>query len=117
MERMTDPVYNPVTNPADRGTPVASEADVLIVGAGICGLMAAAELASRRTDHGLRTVLLDKGRVAGGRLSTRRIGLGRADHGAQFFTARDPRFAKVVERWHSDNLVFRWSNGWSDCPA
>ncbi len=107
MERMTNPLANS-TGPAAR------EADVLIVGAGICGLMAASCLASQRASRSLRIVLLDKGRAAGGRLGTRRIGLGRADHGAQFFTARDPRFAELVERWQGDNLIFRWSSGWSD---
>ncbi|HRA66197.1 MAG TPA: NAD(P)-binding protein, partial [Caldilinea sp.] len=46
--------------------------DVVIVGAGLCGLMAGAVLAER----GLRLVLLDKGRSVGGRLATRRIGAG-----------------------------------------
>lgn len=62
----------------------AAPADVLIVGVGICGLVAATSL----TAGGLRVVLLDKGRSVGGRLGTRRVGPGRADHGAQFFTAR-----------------------------
>ena len=87
-----------------------AEVDVLIVGAGICGLAAAANL----TERGLRVTILDKGRVVGGRLGTRRVGLGRADHGAQFFTARSERFAALVQTWRDDNLVFRWSTGWSD---
>ena len=99
-----------VTTSNTAAVTASSLVDVLIVGAGICGLLAAAPLAER----GLRVVLLDKGRNVGGRLATRRVGLGRADHGAQFFTARDERFAALVEKWRAEKLVFRWSNGWSD---
>lgn len=84
--------------------------DALIVGAGICGLMAAGQL----VDHGASVLLLDKGRGVGGRLATRRIAGGRADHGAQFFTVRAARFQQFVTRWLDQNLVFRWSDGWSD---
>lgn len=101
-----------MTMPTDRPPPASTleVVDVLIVGAGICGLSAAANLVK----HGLRVTLLEKGSAAGGRLATRRVGLGRADHGAQFFTARSERFAALVETWRKDNLVFRWSTGWSD---
>lgn len=84
--------------------------DVVIIGAGLSGLMAGRLLRSR----GLRVVLLDKGRSVGGRLATRRIGPGRADHGAQFFTARAPEFRSWVERWLAAGLVYQWSAGWSD---
>jgi predicted NAD/FAD-dependent oxidoreductase len=84
--------------------------DVLIVGAGLAGLMAGRVLA----DKGLRVLLLDKGRSVGGRMATRRIGGGIADHGAQFFTVRDPEFGTFVERWIAEGLVFEWSRGWSD---
>ncbi|MFN8469006.1 MAG: FAD-dependent oxidoreductase [Caldilineaceae bacterium] len=84
--------------------------DALIVGAGICGLMAAGRL----LDHGASVLMLDKGRSVGGRLATRRIGAGRADHGAQFFTVRSAPFQEFVTRWLEQNLVFRWSTGWSD---
>ncbi|MBE2237780.1 MAG: FAD-dependent oxidoreductase [Caldilineaceae bacterium] len=84
--------------------------DVAIVGAGLCGLMAGAVLA----EHGQRVVLLDKGRSVGGRLATRRIGAGRADHGAQFFTVRSPRFGAWVERWRAADIVYQWGTGWSD---
>lgn len=86
------------------------QTDVLIIGAGIAGLMAASQLVAR----GLTVTLLDKGRGVGGRMATRRIGPGRADHGAQFFTARHPSFVQRVDRWHSQDLVFPWSTGWSD---
>jgi renalase len=85
-------------------------AEVLIVGAGMSGLMAAHTLRRR----GLGVTLVDKGRGVGGRLATRRIGPGRADHGAQFFTVRTPEFQAWVDRWLADGLVYEWSRGWSD---
>lgn len=84
--------------------------DLTIIGAGMSGLMAATMLA----DSNMRITLLDKGRSVGGRLATRRIGPGRADHGAQFFTVRDDRFRTFVDRWLAHGLVFPWSTGWSN---
>ena len=86
------------------------ETDILVVGAGLTGLMAAKVL----TQQGLRVAVIDKGRSVGGRLATRRIGPGRADHGAQFFTIRSAEFQKWAEQWLKEGLAFRWSNGWSD---
>ncbi len=76
------------------------------------GLMAATTLSADR-----QITILDKGRSVGGRLATRRLENGRADHGAQFFTVRDEAFALHVDRWLSDGLVFRWSTGWGDGSA
>jgi len=84
--------------------------DVLIVGAGMSGLMAARTL----TERGLRVTLLDKGHGVGGRMATRRIGEGLADHGAQFFTVRSPEFQQFVDAWIADGLVYEWSRGWND---
>ena len=66
-------------------------ADVLVIGAGMAGLIAAAELQRA----GRRVLVLDKGRGVGGRLASRRIGEASFDHGAQFITARTPRFAAL----------------------
>jgi renalase len=84
--------------------------DVLIVGAGISGLMAAQQL----TAVGISVALVDKGRSPGGRLATRRIGPGQADHGAQFFTVRTAIGHDLVTRWLREELIFEWSRGWSD---
>lgn len=86
------------------------KSDILIVGAGITGLMAAGEV--RR--QGGRAIVVDKGAEPGGRLATRRVGPGRADHGAQFFTVRTPEFRPWLEQWLAQGLVYRWSTGWSD---
>lgn len=79
-----------------------------IIGAGMAGLACAAGLA----DRGYLPVLFDKGRGPGGRMSTRRMAtrLGDAafDHGAQYFTVRDPAFASVVSDWEARGLAARW---------
>lgn len=85
--------------------------DVLIVGAGLSGLMAARALLER----GYSVQVIDKGRGVGGRLATRRVGEhGLADHGAQFFTVRTPTLQGYVDRWRALDLVYVWGTGWSD---
>jgi hypothetical protein len=46
-------------------------------------------------------------------MATRRIGPGRADHGAQFFTAREPAFQTMVDGWLAEGIVSVWGHGWS----
>lgn len=57
-------------------------------------------------------VLFDKGRGPGGRMSTRRMqtpaGQACFDHGAQYFTVRDARFADQVSRWLAEGVVAPW---------
>ncbi len=86
------------------------DTDVLVVGAGLSGLMAANVL----RDSNLQVMLVDKGRSVGGRLATRRIGGGKADHGAQFFTVRSPSFKAWVDDWRAAGLVYCWSTGWNN---
>ena len=88
----------------------AIDADVVIIGAGIAGLMAARRLHASR----IRVVVLEKGEQAGGRLATRAVGQGRADSGAQFFTVRSTLFQSFVTRWLEEEVVYEWSRGWSD---
>lgn len=84
--------------------------DVLIVGAGLSGLMAARTL----IDAGKRVQVIEKEPVVGGRMMTRSIGSGKADEGAQFFTVRQREFRTYVDRWLHEGIVFEWSRGWSD---
>jgi predicted NAD/FAD-dependent oxidoreductase len=82
---------------------------VVVVGAGICGLVAG----HRLVDAGAEVVLVDKGRSPGGRLATRRIGTATVDHGAQFFTVRTPAFQRQVDDWLERGLVAIWSRGFT----
>ena len=78
--------------------------DCVIVGAGIAGMLAATDLEAA----GKRVLVLEKGRGLGGRMATRRWEGAVFDHGAQFFTARDPRFRERVEEWIGLGLVEPW---------
>ena len=87
---------------------------VLVIGAGIAGLTAARIL--DRAGHAVRVA--DKARVPGGRVATRQVVNPDADrpehvsltfdHGAQYFTIRDPKFAAEVETWHQAGVVQLW---------
>jgi predicted NAD/FAD-dependent oxidoreductase len=68
------------------------------------GLVCAREL----LDHGLDAVLFDKGARPGGRLATRAVTEWDYDHGAQYFTARDPRFLAGVHSWIEAGLAAEW---------
>jgi renalase len=80
--------------------------DVLVVGAGICGLTAGARLVA----GGVNVLVVDKGRGVGGRCATRRWGALRADHGAQFFTASDPEFVRQTESWLERGVCALWTH-------
>ena len=83
--------------------------EVLVIGAGMAGLIAAAELQRA----GRRVLVLDKGRGVGGRLASRRIDGATFDHGAQFITTRDPRFAAVLEHGRLDGTMEEWCRGFA----
>lgn len=77
---------------------------VAVVGAGVAGLLCARTL----HDHGVKVTVFEKARGPGGRTSTRRRDGVRFDHGAQYFSARDPVFARYVESWAEDGIVAPW---------
>lgn len=80
---------------------------VIIIGSGMAGLTAATDL----VDAGHDVVVLDKGRVAGGRMSTRVQGAHRFDHGAQHFSVRTEPFARVVRAWLDEGIAAVWYEG------
>ncbi|MCG8457320.1 MAG: FAD-dependent oxidoreductase [Holophagales bacterium] len=77
---------------------------VLVVGSGLAGLACARTL----HDAGLRVKVLDKGSGPGGRLASRRQDGLAFDYGAQYFTARDPRFRRLVDAWCHDDVAAPW---------
>lgn len=81
----------------------------LIIGAGLAGLMAATVLQAA----GLSVTVVDKARGVGGRMATRRLDQAVFDHGAQYFTARDPRFLAYVQQWQQAGLIMPWADGFS----
>ncbi|MCB8961075.1 MAG: FAD-dependent oxidoreductase [Ardenticatenales bacterium] len=87
----------------------------LIIGAGLAGLLAARTLQAA----GVAVTVLDKARGVGGRLATRRLTdangqtIGRFDHGAQYFTARDLRFVALVEEWLAAGVIKVWADGFN----
>ncbi len=68
------------------------------------GLTAARAL----VESGLDVLVLDKGRGPGGRMASKRLASTTADHGAQYFTARDDRFKQQVAQWIDDGIVDQW---------
>lgn len=76
-----------------------------IIGAGLAGLSTALAL----TASGLPVTLFDKGRGPGGRLSARRAGDWRFDHGGQFVTVRDVGFRRVMDGLLSDGHAALWN--------
>jgi renalase len=79
----------------------------MIIGAGLCGLHAA----SRLHDAGHSILVLEKSRGLGGRAATRRWENHPVDHGAQFFTAKNPLFASQVNHWKDSGICHEWTRG------
>jgi predicted NAD/FAD-dependent oxidoreductase len=65
---------------------------IAIIGAGMAGVACARTL----LQAGHRVTVFEKSQGLGGRMSTRQSAFGTFDHGAQYFTVRDARFAKVL---------------------
>lgn len=75
-----------------------------VIGAGIAGLACAEALQQAR----VTVSVFDKSRAAGGRMSTRRGDHWQCDHGAQYFTARDPEFRAQVALWQRAGVAADW---------
>ena len=78
---------------------------IAIVGAGMAGLSCATHLQTL----GFDVQLFEKSRGPSGRMSTRHGEGWTADHGAQYFTARDPRFIEQLDIWMQNAAASRWT--------
>jgi renalase len=79
---------------------------VVIVGAGLSGLACARVVAAA----GLPVRVLDRARVVGGRMASKRLHGRPVDLGAAYFTVHDPEFAEVVGRWRTAGLARPWTD-------
>lgn len=95
--------------------------EILVIGAGMAGLTCAGMLAGA----GHEVQVIDKGRGPGGRMAARRAEIAGEsvsfDHGAQYFTARDPGFRACVEGWEAQGAASRWpaagADAWVGIPG
>jgi predicted NAD/FAD-dependent oxidoreductase len=67
--------------------------NIAIIGAGMAGVVCARTL----VQAGHNVTLFEKSRGLGGRMATRASAFGTFDHGAQYFTVRDPRFERALK--------------------
>ena len=84
-----------------------------VVGAGIAGTACARVL--RAAGHDVR--VLDRGRVPGGRMASRRLSGRVVDTGASYFTVSDDGFRAVVDDWADRGLARPWTDTfWTATP-
>lgn len=77
---------------------------VAVIGAGISGLSCATQL--KKLGHVVE--VFEKSRGPGGRMSTRHADDWSADHGAQYFTARNPIFIEEIRSWVKNGAASVW---------
>jgi predicted NAD/FAD-dependent oxidoreductase len=86
---------------------------VAVIGAGVSGLACARSL----SDHGIDAVVFEKSRGSGGRIATRRGDAGSFDHGAQYCSARNPAFARMLACWEKEGVVAQWRGRFAEVGA
>ena len=77
---------------------------IAVIGAGLAGSIAAHSL-----QKSAKVTVFEKSGRAGGRMSTRRVDTYRFNHGAQFFTARNPQFKDFLEPYIEQGIVAQWN--------
>lgn len=91
-------------------SPISKDPKIAILGGGMSGLICALTL----QEKGIRSTVFDTGKHGlGGRMGTRHIAQVDGDelvfdHAAQYFTATDPKFKKLVNQWMAEGAVKEW---------
>ncbi len=73
----------------------------------MAGLLAAGLI----QEHGVGVAVVEERDRPGGRMATRHHRGGVWDHGAQYFTARDPRFQRLCDAWRAAGVATTWFRG------
>ena len=76
---------------------------IAVIGAGMAGIACARTL----VQAGHQVTVFEKGAALGGRMAVRNSPFGGFDHGVQYFTVRDARFARALQT--VPGLCKRWS--------
>ena len=92
---------------------MTNQLPIAVIGAGMSGVACARVL----HHHNIPFHLIDRGRVVGGRMASRRIRESGTpfdghitDIGASYFTVQDPDFATVVNSWIDAGMAREWTD-------
>lgn len=85
--------------------PRMKEKHIAIIGAGLAGLSCGTALAKA----GAKVSVFEKSRGPAGRMSTRKGENWQCDHGARYFTARDPAFEVQLGEWLECGVAEPWT--------
>jgi predicted NAD/FAD-dependent oxidoreductase len=83
---------------------IEEKSQVAVIGAGLAGLSCASALVSA----GMQVKVFEKSRGLAGRMSTRKGEGWQCDHGARYFTARDPAFQNQLAIWLRQGVAAQW---------
>ena len=83
---------------------------VIVVGAGIAGLVAARTL----SQAGVQALVLEQEAHIGGRCATLRRGPGVFDFGAQYYTIRNEAFRRIADFWRESGAAREWARVFPD---
>jgi len=79
-----------------------------VIGADLSGIACAQRLSAA----GWQLRVFESQRAPGGRIATRRFEAASFDHGAQYFSVREPSFHVAIERARLAGMVERWRPCW-----